>query len=249
LSTVTGDRPTHSKVNIADLSNSDKPTKLSEMYSELYDNEWTDAFEELIEKTSLSDQAAIRFLLEILMNAFHRCKEITWDRYESLKSIACTLHFKQEYVPSETNTDSQIDVRTKTTSISSTLSIDQEQMLKNVWRATTCSLKHQSLKLMYAELSTSLCKYETELPKTYKYLTVCTDLCWKMGVQEKPMHLELTAEKQVGQEKQFDTDKFRTYSKTGTSVAYVVWPALFLHEGGAILSKGIAQGCQKVLTN
>ncbi|KAK3593595.1 hypothetical protein CHS0354_018691 [Potamilus streckersoni] len=33
--------------NIADLSDPNRPTKLSEQFSEMYDNEWTDAFDEL----------------------------------------------------------------------------------------------------------------------------------------------------------------------------------------------------------
>ena len=33
--------------NIADLSDKNRPTKLAEAFNELYDNEWTDAFETL----------------------------------------------------------------------------------------------------------------------------------------------------------------------------------------------------------
>ncbi|KAL3879225.1 hypothetical protein ACJMK2_031531, partial [Sinanodonta woodiana] len=93
LSQIEGDRFTNDV-------NSDRPTKLSEIYSELYDNEWTDAFEELTEDMKLSDEAAIKLLLKILMNAFRKCKEINWDRYESLKSVASTLDIKQEKLPS-----------------------------------------------------------------------------------------------------------------------------------------------------
>jgi len=37
--------------NIVDLSDKHRPTKLAEVFSEIYDNEWTDAFE-LFEKES-----------------------------------------------------------------------------------------------------------------------------------------------------------------------------------------------------
>jgi hypothetical protein len=40
----------------------------------------------------------------------------------------------------------------------------------------------------------------------------------------------------------FDTDRFRHYTKSGSTVDYVVWPVLFLHEGGPIICKGVAQG-------
>ena len=50
-------------VNIADLSDPNRPTKLAEQFSELYDNDWTDAFEEL---GALEEEERIKFLLKIL---------------------------------------------------------------------------------------------------------------------------------------------------------------------------------------
>jgi hypothetical protein len=47
LSKVAGDRLTDNNPAIADLSDPNRPTKIGEMYSEVYDNEWTDAFEAL----------------------------------------------------------------------------------------------------------------------------------------------------------------------------------------------------------
>ena len=68
LSKVAGDKLRENNPNIADLSDQDRPTKLAELYSELYDNTWTDAFEILtkVDKKS-SDRNAIDFLLESLM--------------------------------------------------------------------------------------------------------------------------------------------------------------------------------------
>lgn len=44
---MAGEKLSEDNPAIADLSDSHRPTKLGEMYSELYDNEWTDAFEAL----------------------------------------------------------------------------------------------------------------------------------------------------------------------------------------------------------
>ena len=52
--------------NVVDLSNENRPVKLGERYSELYDNEWTDAFEVLTSDLSYDDKAAIQKLIEIL---------------------------------------------------------------------------------------------------------------------------------------------------------------------------------------
>ncbi|XP_053400729.1 uncharacterized protein LOC128557404 [Mercenaria mercenaria] len=47
LSKMSGDRLIDNNPAIADLSDPNRPTKLGEVYSELYDNEWTNAFEKL----------------------------------------------------------------------------------------------------------------------------------------------------------------------------------------------------------
>lgn len=49
--------------NIADLSDKNRPTKLAERYTELYDNQWTDAFQQV---TSYNEQEIITNLREIL---------------------------------------------------------------------------------------------------------------------------------------------------------------------------------------
>ena len=89
MSNVAGDKPRENNPNIPDLSDQNRPTKLAEMYSELYDNRWTDAFEILtkVDKTG-SDRNAIDFLLESLMVicfCFAYAENITITMYVKLK--------------------------------------------------------------------------------------------------------------------------------------------------------------------
>lgn len=51
--------------DISDLSDSDRPQKLNEKMSDLYDKEWADAIEIL--ETDQSEQTAIAILLNIVM--------------------------------------------------------------------------------------------------------------------------------------------------------------------------------------
>ena len=51
--------------NIVDLSDQCRPTKLAEMFTELYDNEWTDAFSFLEE--TLEEEQSIVVLRDIFM--------------------------------------------------------------------------------------------------------------------------------------------------------------------------------------
>ena len=58
--------------NICDLSDKFRPTKLAEVSSELYDNEWTNAFDNLTEEQKMSDTNAIRILLDVVLVSAHR---------------------------------------------------------------------------------------------------------------------------------------------------------------------------------
>lgn len=59
---------TSNNPDIADLSDDNRPTKLAEKFSQLYDDAWTDSLEELTEvETKLDDTVAISFLLRIVM--------------------------------------------------------------------------------------------------------------------------------------------------------------------------------------
>ena len=50
----------------ADLSDSNRPTKIAEAFSELYDNSWTNAFEELNKRKKVPEIDTIENLLDIL---------------------------------------------------------------------------------------------------------------------------------------------------------------------------------------
>jgi hypothetical protein len=52
--------------DIADLSDTNRPTKIAEKFSELYDNEWTEAFESLSKTERSSEKRNIETLLDIV---------------------------------------------------------------------------------------------------------------------------------------------------------------------------------------
>lgn len=65
LSEVAGLRLCDNNPNIQDLSDTKRPTKIVEAFGELYDNEWTNALEDLL-KTQRSEREAIDTLADIL---------------------------------------------------------------------------------------------------------------------------------------------------------------------------------------
>jgi hypothetical protein len=66
----------------------------------------------------------------------------------------------------------------------------------------------------------------------------CTELCWSMVIKEPPM--VLVHDQMEGQP--IDFNLFSVYTKRGSVVEFVIWPALILNKNGPILSKGVVQG-------
>lgn len=70
------------------------------------------------------------------------------------------------------------------------------------------------------------------------YTEKCFELCWYMNLQSPPVYMDLS----VKEGDKFNKETYKHYTSLGKKVAYVVWPALYLHEGGPLLAKGVAQG-------
>ena len=68
LSKLAGVKMTAGNPNIADLSDPNRPTKISEYFSNLYDNEWTEAYEQIANWKSEKDRCAL--LLNVLQVNF-----------------------------------------------------------------------------------------------------------------------------------------------------------------------------------
>ena len=73
LSTIAGERLRLHNPGIADLSDENRPNKLAEKFSELYDNQWTEALESL-NRTGQSERVSVENLLKTLEVYFQHYK-------------------------------------------------------------------------------------------------------------------------------------------------------------------------------
>lgn len=72
------------------------------------------------------------------------------------------------------------------------------------------------------------------------YIASCIELCWQMVIQSPPVLIQFEAKKK--KKLKFDKEKYRAYMQSGEEVDFIVWPPIYLHEGGPLLCKGVAQG-------
>ncbi|WAR22525.1 hypothetical protein MAR_016499 [Mya arenaria] len=94
-----------------------------------------------------------------------------------------------------------------------------------------------------------LCKVSFGLsdpgPNLMQFSAKCAKLGWLMNVCDPPMAV---CDGKAGDE--FKPDLYKAYTKSEKGmkkpvVEFIVWPALHLHEGGPLVSKGISQPIEK----
>ncbi|XP_052793239.1 uncharacterized protein LOC128227079 [Mya arenaria] len=87
LSAVISAQVTDSNPNIADLSDKNRPTKLAERYSELYDNQWTECYEGLTKTLKWKNKETITWILGLFVNIFQTCEEKASSSLDQLRKI------------------------------------------------------------------------------------------------------------------------------------------------------------------
>lgn len=214
LSKTAGDKLRENNPNFSDLSDPYRPTKLSEMFSELYDNQWTDAMEIL--EADRQEKRAVETLLNILMKCFELCKESSESQLSSLRD-ACCGNVKNN------KDDDLVKAATK----------KSREMWREMapWTVNGSSIYHA----LWKKIEESCGKDDVE--KCKLYIQKCVQCCWFMCVQDPAMQLTVWT---IGTK--MDGYNMKSFTKNGQYVDFSVWPALYLHKDGPLLSKGIVQG-------
>ncbi|KAL3879245.1 hypothetical protein ACJMK2_031550, partial [Sinanodonta woodiana] len=218
LSSYDAARMTNENPYITDLDDPNRPTTISERYSELYDNHWTDAFVKLQDKHHLAENEAIDFLLDVLYVSFVECKQVRLQRERAVQAL-------NQYIGADGD-DQDLTVL----EVMKTIKYAKRTNIKRMQKVFKESVEKKLLKKM---------KYEQMLHDIRPYLDECVEVCLLMNIQEPP--LELRGVISSGSP-HFDVSAFRSYTKSGKKMYYVVWPALHLCYDGPLVCKGIAQG-------
>ncbi|KAL3879247.1 hypothetical protein ACJMK2_031552 [Sinanodonta woodiana] len=207
---------THNNLYITDLSDKNRPTKISERYSELYDNQWTDAFELLHTNHHLSEIEAIEVLLDVLSVSFHKCKEVRQLREDAVKAL-------KQYIGEDEDSE--------------------DVAILEVMRTLKCTkrnyrkMQEKFNQHVHSKLATG--KNYKMIPDIRPYMDECVEICLLMNIQEPPVELR-GLELLSGAD--FDLSVFKPYTKSRNKIEYIVWPAMYLHQNGPLLRKGVAQG-------
>ncbi|XP_062594017.1 myosin heavy chain, clone 203-like [Saccostrea cucullata] len=226
LSAAAANRLRDQNPGITDLSDPNRPLKLAEKVSELYDNEWTNAMENLESKMNIREEKGITILLKIIRNVFDACADFGDSHLQSFPDM---LILPAPFIHSEE--ERMVDVK----------EIPSE-MLKPMKDFRKSHAKHAInylQKFFFTEEGKSKLKIKKKVFKTCEeYINKCIELCWMMRIQDPPIYMET----EYPTNSDFDSNKMRSYTKAGKFIHFVVWPTFFLHKDGPLLAKGVVQG-------
>ncbi|XP_053398949.1 myosin-7B-like isoform X2 [Mercenaria mercenaria] len=244
---------------IAELSDEKRPTKLAEEFSELYVNEWTDAFEDVPKQ---NEKQKVDFMLKLLMRANEICRNACTEHTSTIKHSFCTLVVETDPAMGEVcgEVPGRLASHTKGTRQATdhghgrpnaakqkkVIETDFEQTLKNEEKKTIMEIGKffkQRLSEDVEKVGTKIILEEQNINQHSEavaaYIRKCMNICWSMCRHMPSMHVDVP---DVTGDIHFDTNIYKPYTKSGKYVQYIVWPAVYLHEGGPVLCKGVAQG-------
>ncbi|XP_061164624.1 uncharacterized protein LOC133173654 [Saccostrea echinata] len=201
------------------LSDTNRPTNLAERFSELYDNEWTKALEDLRTTKENHEDGNIKLLADILEAAFQYCKTLASDQFQDMWE---KILFPMKNVPEWLH-------------VTKKLQKEASRCLKE-FRKDHGVLSIPSIQMMFSRKQLSkMIDPDLHTDNLVQYTNLCIELSWLFNIQDPPMCLLWAHEGQRVSE------HLRLYSGKGKTVSYNVWPSLLLHEGGPLLKKGVVQ--------
>ncbi|VDI01004.1 Hypothetical predicted protein, partial [Mytilus galloprovincialis] len=234
LSSIAGEKLTKGNPSITDLGDPNRPMKIGEKYGELYDNEWTDALDNVDSiqncfpglKKAEQEEIAIRHMYRLLMCCFRECRNISMKQIQNIGqkvAEAMCLDIKSEEELSILPGCKEVQIYRRQNSEGFANYLVKSQITcKNVLE--NWDYGHKS-EIVLQELITT--------PFFHK----CVHLCWCMAIQDPLMYLA----ERLSPDTKFDKNEYKEFVKSGDKVKFMVWPALYLHKDGPLLHKGVVQ--------
>ncbi|XP_052795242.1 myb-like protein X isoform X2 [Mya arenaria] len=169
--------------NIVDLNDEYRPTKLAEMFSELYDNEWTAAYT-VMEDNEFQDRQMIDFLLDVVMESYIFCK----DEVEKSWNVVSTW-FLDDDLPKVQQ---------------------MRKALKDGRKAKAWKLI-PDIEKKYTSYIESVCRHEPlkkllSIEDIRKYMALCLKLTLLMNANDPPVYLECSGWKPIRDREEEDKD-------------------------------------------
>lgn len=212
LSEMMGVKLRENNPAITDLNDPNRPMKLGEQFNELYENEWTEAFLELQDLQTDDTSINEEDAVTILLKIL---KEINQQGIAELTLQLSGLFQSVQGLPPD-------DIKDFIKSIKDAYKANSGKYASLIHKKITEDVTHCPTVVKYVRCCES-------------YIENCAKICYLAAVQDPPMFFQFEPADV------YDKQVFKEYTTIGHRVKFLVWPALFLHRGGPLLSKGVVQ--------
>lgn len=223
LSKAMGGKITDGNTAIANLSDPHRPEKLAEQFSQLYDNEWTTAYEILTTMFSMDEKMAVDCLLNVVKESYRFCQKLAEQQITDVTRIFLMTHKDGTY---EMGNPDKIQ----------SLGSEDNRQIKDI-RRLLAKYSAATVKGLYQTSEGKGYITEEQVEQCEHFVNKCVELCWFMAVGDPPV--VMSGDMKSGET--IDTNLFRFYTKSGEYSEFVVWPALLLTKQGPVISKGVVQ--------
>ncbi|XP_071125610.1 uncharacterized protein [Mytilus edulis] len=213
---------TEGNPNFTDLSDKNRPTKIAENFHAVYDDEWTNALEVLSSprKGKMIEDEAIHKLMNLVKEIYKFCCSTATDQ-----TLNIAMNILKPYA---------IDTQPGGKDDGKVFRPGLEPKIK-LLRREYCMEPIANITEKFKRTSEDF-KIMQKYPEVVKYIEKCTELFWLMRTIDPPMVLKWPEGGEV-----LNVTLYNHYNKKGDKVSYAVWPAVLLHEGGAVMYKGFAK--------
>ncbi|XP_052078582.1 uncharacterized protein LOC127716434 [Mytilus californianus] len=236
LSSLAGAMLSDDNPNITDLNDPKRPTKLAEQLCSIYDNDWTDAMEMLeqsLPNTEENKEKCAHHLYCVIKVIYQTCK---------LKADVQLQGITEHYFLLNSPSLDQIkgwwlnypSERKKIIEGRKLTAMGVIKQLQETLKDDPVFLQQRND--CYPKLDLDM--FDVLLATSY--FNKCIAICWNLVIQDPPMYLETV--KLEG--KLLDKEHYKEYTKSGTKIKYIVWPALYLFcndKKGPLMAKGVVQ--------
>ncbi|WAQ98518.1 hypothetical protein MAR_022891 [Mya arenaria] len=113
----------------------------------------------------------------------------------------------------------------------------QKQFIEDIRRGIQSDLADQVIKAICNVVLKEMGSNQAD--EIRNYISKCSLFCWTARSHNPPIYVDFM---EVTENMRFDMSVYKPYTKAGPLVDYIVWPPIYLHKGGPMLSKGVAQG-------
>ncbi|XP_076071716.1 uncharacterized protein LOC143043183 [Mytilus galloprovincialis] len=229
LSQVAGAKLVAGNTSIADLGDKFRPTRIAELYSELYDNDWTEAVDNF-SKQEWPEEVIVQHLFITLQGCYIACSQLANQQLQDLVQKLSLDTSSQDGITKfrESHTT---EIRQLVDARKGTARDVANSISKNLYK----NQKFDEVLRSYKWMKDDIVRQITKLT----FFEKCVTVCWLMVVQDPEMYIADNLRPGM----KFNKEHYREYTKSGPKVDYSVWPALYLHKNGPLMIKGVAQAC------